>query len=426
MQLAKTLAALERLRAARRAVRLDPVRPDHRRRLRLVRGGRRRQHRRTRRADRLCRGPCHGRHDRGRAAGRVPAVGVPVQPRLRRSGRRPRRRCATELTHLLRLLPARGVGRPGTGRGRRRSGVPTAVVPVARSPIGSASWRRATAPAHCRDRRTGRPPAPAPAMAPDIGRRRRADQRRPRERRLDATRSGARVQLARNLQRPRTLEFVAAMADDFVELHGDRLFGDDEAMVAGLARIDGRRVVVIGQQKGDDTDENIRRNFGMPHPEGYRKAMRVMELAERFGLPVVTFVDVPGRASRPGVRGARHRRGDRPLDRADEPPAHADRGRHHRRGRLGRGAGHRGRRRGHRPRERGLLGHQPRGLCLDPVAHARTRRPARPPRCACRRPTSTPSASSTSSSRSPARAPTREPAETAKRLRRSSSTAWTR
>ncbi|HEY4633814.1 MAG TPA: acetyl-CoA carboxylase carboxyltransferase subunit alpha [Candidatus Limnocylindrales bacterium] len=104
----------------------------------------------------------------------------------------------------------------------------------------------------------------------------------------------ARVQLARSLRRPRTLEFVAAMMDDFVELHGDRLFGDDEAIVAGLARLDGRRVVIVGQQKGDDTDENIRRNFGMPHPEGYRKAMRIMELAERFGLPVVTFVDVPG------------------------------------------------------------------------------------------------------------------------------------
>jgi acetyl-CoA carboxylase carboxyl transferase subunit beta len=103
-----------------------------------------------------------------------------------------------------------------------------------------------------------------------------------------------RVQLARNLARPRTLEFADAMTDGFVELHGDRLFGDDPAMVAGLARIDGRRVVVIGQQKGADTDENIRRNFGMPHPEGYRKAMRVMELAERFALPVITFVDVPG------------------------------------------------------------------------------------------------------------------------------------
>ena len=104
----------------------------------------------------------------------------------------------------------------------------------------------------------------------------------------------ARVQLARNLRRPRTLEFIAEIADEFVELHGDRLFGDDEAMVAGFARIEGRRIVVIGQQKGADTEENVRRNFGMPHPEGYRKAMRLMELAERCGLPVVTFVDVPG------------------------------------------------------------------------------------------------------------------------------------
>ncbi len=104
----------------------------------------------------------------------------------------------------------------------------------------------------------------------------------------------ARVQLARNLRRPRTLDFLDVIADDFVELHGDRLFGDDPAVVTGLARIDGRQVAVIGQQKGADTDENIRRNFGMPHPEGYRKAIRIMELAERFGLPVVTFVDVPG------------------------------------------------------------------------------------------------------------------------------------
>jgi acetyl-CoA carboxylase carboxyl transferase beta subunit/acetyl-CoA carboxylase carboxyl transferase alpha subunit len=104
----------------------------------------------------------------------------------------------------------------------------------------------------------------------------------------------ARVQLARNLRRPRTLEFVESMMDGFVELHGDRLFGDDAAVVAGLARLDGRRVAVVGQQKGADTEENIRRNFGMPHPEGYRKAMRIMELAERFGLPLITFVDVPG------------------------------------------------------------------------------------------------------------------------------------
>jgi len=103
-----------------------------------------------------------------------------------------------------------------------------------------------------------------------------------------------RVQLARNLNRPRTLEFLRAFADEVVELHGDRGFGDDPAMVAGFARIEGRRIAFVGQQKGADTEENIRRNFGMPHPEGYRKAMRIMELAERFLLPVVTFVDVPG------------------------------------------------------------------------------------------------------------------------------------
>jgi acetyl-CoA carboxylase carboxyl transferase subunit alpha len=127
-----------------------------------------------------------------------------------------------------------------------------------------------------RDRDGAAPPAPTPASG---------DPR-------DAV--WARVQLARNLRRPRTLELVSAIADEFIELHGDRGFGDDPALVAGLARIDGRRVVVLGQQKGADTDENIRRNFGMPHPEGYRKAMRVMELAERFGMPIVTFVDVPG------------------------------------------------------------------------------------------------------------------------------------
>ena len=103
-----------------------------------------------------------------------------------------------------------------------------------------------------------------------------------------------RVQLARNLRRPRTLDLLAEMADEVVEIHGDRAFGDDAAMACGFARIDGHRIVFIGQQKGADTEENVRRNFGMPHPEGYRKAMRAMDLAERFGLPVVTFVDVPG------------------------------------------------------------------------------------------------------------------------------------
>jgi acetyl-CoA carboxylase carboxyl transferase subunit alpha len=103
-----------------------------------------------------------------------------------------------------------------------------------------------------------------------------------------------RVQLARNLGRPRTLDLLREMAEEIVELHGDRGFGDDPAMVVGFALIGEHRVVFVGQQKGADTEENIRRNFGMPHPEGYRKAMRVMKMAERFGLPIVTFVDVPG------------------------------------------------------------------------------------------------------------------------------------
>jgi len=103
-----------------------------------------------------------------------------------------------------------------------------------------------------------------------------------------------RVQLARNLRRPHTLELLAGMATDVIELHGDRCFGDDAAIVAGFATIGGFRVVFVGHQKGAETDENIRRNFGMPHPEGYRKAMRLFRMAERFGLPIVTFVDTPG------------------------------------------------------------------------------------------------------------------------------------
>jgi acetyl-CoA carboxylase carboxyl transferase subunit alpha len=104
----------------------------------------------------------------------------------------------------------------------------------------------------------------------------------------------AHVQQARNLKRPHTLELLKFMAEEFIELHGDRLFGDDSAIVGGLARMGGRRVMVIGFQKGQDTEENIRRNFGLPHPEGYRKAMRLMDMAERFEVPVLTFVDVQG------------------------------------------------------------------------------------------------------------------------------------
>ena len=106
-------------------------------------------------------------------------------------------------------------------------------------------------------------------------------------------------QLARHPLRPYTLDYVARIFTDFEELHGDRSFADDPAIVGGVARMDGRPVMIIGHQKGRDTKEKIRRNFGMPRPEGYRKALRLMELAERFHLPVLTFIDTPG--AYPGV-----------------------------------------------------------------------------------------------------------------------------
>jgi acetyl-CoA carboxylase carboxyl transferase subunit alpha len=103
-----------------------------------------------------------------------------------------------------------------------------------------------------------------------------------------------RVQVARHPKRPYPLDYLNTVFTDFVELHGDRLFRDDPAMVGGWARLDGTSVMVIGQQKGRDTKENLHRNFGMAHPEGYRKAMRLMHLAEKFAAPVITLVDTPG------------------------------------------------------------------------------------------------------------------------------------
>lgn len=113
-----------------------------------------------------------------------------------------------------------------------------------------------------------------------------------------------RAQLARHPKRPHTLDLIKLLMEDFIELHGDRLYGDDKALVGGLARFDGQSVVVVGQQKGRDTRENIQRNFGMPHPEGYRKALRLMKLAEKFGKPLFTFIDTPG--AYPGI-GAEER-----------------------------------------------------------------------------------------------------------------------
>ena len=103
-----------------------------------------------------------------------------------------------------------------------------------------------------------------------------------------------RAQIARHPKRPHTLDLVNLLLDDWVELHGDRVFGDDKAIVGGLATFDGEPVVLIGHQKGRDTRENIARNFGMPHPEGYRKALRLMQLAGKFGKPIITFIDTPG------------------------------------------------------------------------------------------------------------------------------------
>ena len=103
-----------------------------------------------------------------------------------------------------------------------------------------------------------------------------------------------RAQIARHPKRPHTLDFYKLLLDDFVELHGDRVFGDDLAIVGGLAFFEGEPVVVLGHQKGRDTRENIARNFGMPNPEGYRKALRLMQLADKFSKPIVTFIDTPG------------------------------------------------------------------------------------------------------------------------------------
>ena len=115
------------------------------------------------------------------------------------------------------------------------------------------------------------------------------------------------VELARHQDRPYTLDYVERLLDDWVELHGDRARADDAALVCGLGRLDGRTVAVVGQQKGRDVKERTKRNFGMAYPEGYRKAMRVMKLADRFGFPLVTLVDTPG--AYPGVAAEQHGQG---------------------------------------------------------------------------------------------------------------------
>jgi len=116
--------------------------------------------------------------------------------------------------------------------------------------------------------------------------------------------SWQRVQIARHPKRPYTLDYIRMMTEEFLELHGDRLFSDDQAMIGGFAKIDGQKVMIIGHQKGRDVKENVLRNFGCAHPEGYRKAMRLMRLAEKFQVPVVCLIDTPG--AYPGI-GAEER-----------------------------------------------------------------------------------------------------------------------
>ena len=117
-----------------------------------------------------------------------------------------------------------------------------------------------------------------------------------------------RIQLARHPRRPTTLDYIYAIAEDFVELRGDRQGTDDLALVGGVGRFDGRAVVFVGHQKGRDTKDNIARNFGMPQPEGYRKAMRLMRHAAKFGMPLIAFIDTPG--AYPGIAAEEHNQGE--------------------------------------------------------------------------------------------------------------------
>ncbi len=116
--------------------------------------------------------------------------------------------------------------------------------------------------------------------------------------------SWQKVQLARHPDRPYTMDYIGMIMEDYMPIHGDRHFGDDKALITGLARMDGQKLMVIGHQKGRDINENLERNFGCAHPEGYRKAMRMMSMAEKYRIPIVTFIDTPG--AYPGV-GAEER-----------------------------------------------------------------------------------------------------------------------
>ena len=177
-----------------------------------------------------------------------------------------------------------------------------------------------------------------------------------------------RTLLARHPQRPYMMDYVRLLFEDFHELHGDRAYGDDAAMIAGFARYHGRPVVVIGQQKGRDTKQRVALNFGQAKPEGYRKALRVMQLAAKFGRPIFTFVDTPG--AYPGIDAEERGQAEAIAQKSSRNGATAGAHRcdHHRRRRFRRRAGHRRRRSREHAGEFHLLGDFSGRLRIDSLA----------------------------------------------------------
>ena len=181
------------------------------------------------------------------------------------------------------------------------------------------------------------------------------------------------VQVSRHQQRPQTRDYLDLIFEQFLELHGDRAFGDDQAIVTGLAHLDDLKVMFVGHQKGKNLAERKACHFGCAHPEGYRKALEKMRLAGKYGLPIISFIDTPG--AYPGITA--EERGQAAIIAENlhghEPDPHPDRLRRHRRGGIGRCAGHRHRRPPGDARVHLLLGHHARGVRLDPLERERAR-----------------------------------------------------
>ena len=176
------------------------------------------------------------------------------------------------------------------------------------------------------------------------------------------------VQLSRHPDRPYLRDYLGLLFEDFLELHGDRNFRDDPAIISGFARFEGEIVAVIGHQKGRTAKDKAHRNFGMAHPEGYRKAIRIMGMAERAGRPVLTFIDTPGAYPGLGAEERGQAEAIGPLDRGDGRAAGPGHMHRHRRRRLGRRAGDRGCQSGAHVRVRHIQRDYPRGMCVDPLA----------------------------------------------------------